>query len=162
MANSNTPNGLIPHERCIRARTYIAAGTIYPGDAVKLDSGGGVVVCAAGDATVGAALTYAVSGNNVSVADSPQQLFRVKASSTQIDAQTDINLNYDIVATTGSTLYKASRNSLDSSTQATTATLVYKLLAVDARPDNVIGTYVDCIVSVNNHQLKGGTGTLGV
>jgi hypothetical protein len=162
MANSNTPNGFIPHERCLRSRTYIAAGTIYPGDCLKFDSGGGVVVCAAGDATIGAALSYAVSGNNVQVADSPSQLFRVKASSTEIDAQTDINLNYSLVATSGSTLYKASRMSLDSSTQATTAALTFKLLAIDPRPDNVIGSYVDCVVSVNNHQLKGGTGTLGV
>jgi hypothetical protein len=162
MANSNTPNGLIPHGRVLRSRPYVAGSAIYPGDAVKLKSDGTVEVAAASNALLGAALNYAASGSEVNIADHPDQLFRVKADETEVDAQTDLNLNYNLVAGTASTLYKASRHALDSSTQATTATLPLKALAIDVRPDNALGTYADVIVCINNHQLKGGTGVVGV
>lgn len=162
MANANTPNGLIPHERVIRSRTYLAGSTIYPGDALKLKSDGTVEVAAASNALIGAALTYAASGSDVQVADHPEQLFRITADETEVDAQTDLNLNYNLVATAGSTTYKTSRHALDSSTQATTATLPFKALAVYGGIDNVLGTYAQVVVAINNHQLKGGTGVAGV
>ena len=164
MANPNVPQGLIPHGRIYRARTYVAGGTVYPGDAVKLDNAGKVVAAAAGAAQVlGAALTYATTGLDVSVADDPDQEFRIKSDdATEPAAQTALNLNYNIVATTGSTGYKCSRQSLDGSSGVSDSNMPLKLLALDVRPGNVYGAYADCIVIINNHPLKGGTGTLGV
>lgn len=163
MANLDQPCGAVPHERCIRSRKYVAAAAIYPGDFVSLDSGGKVAVASASAALVGVALSYASAADEeVLVADAPDQLFKVQADDTTVDAQTDINLNYNILATSPSTAYKISRHELDASTQATTSTLPLRLLAIDARPDNALGGFVDCIVKINNHQLGSGTGTEGI
>jgi hypothetical protein len=164
MSNLNNPQGLIPHGKIFRARTYVAGGTVYPGDAVKLDSAGKVVVVAAGAAAVlGAALTYATTGQDISVCDDPDQIYRIKSDdATEPAAQTAINLNYNIVATSGSTGYKCSRMALDGSTGVSDSNMPLKLLAVESRPDNAYGAYADCIVILNNGHLKGGTGTLGV
>jgi hypothetical protein len=51
---------------------------------------------------------------------------------------------------------------LDSSTAATTATLQVKIIRLDQRPDNEIGTNADWIVKINNHQHGSHTGTAGV
>lgn len=164
MSNSNVPQGLIPHGKIYRARSYVAGGTVYVGDAVALDSAGKVVAASAGATPLlGSALSYATTGQTISVADSPHQLYRIKASSTEIGAQTDINMNYNIVATGGSTTYKISRMALDSSSDGLSDTnMPVKLLGIDPRPDNALGAYVDCVVVINNHFLKGDTGTLGV
>lgn len=163
MANYDQPDGLIPNGQVHRCRVYIAASAIYPGDACKLNSDGKVEVAAAGDALVGAAAEYASGdGQSVKIWDNPDQEYMIQASGTEIDAQTDMNLNYDILANTASTKYKQSRHELDSSTGAVSSSKQLKLLRIDARPDNTLGTNVDCIVIINNHVLKGGTGTLGV
>jgi hypothetical protein len=164
MANLNNPIGLIPHGQIYRASAYKAAGIIRVGDAVALDSDGYVATASAGATPlVGAALSSALTaGDTVMVADDPKQLFVIKASSTQVDAQTDINLNYNIVATAGSSVYKCSRHALDSSSGVSDSNMPLKLLAIDPRPNNALGAYVDCVVVINNHSFKGDTGTLGV
>lgn len=163
MANQDQPRGASPVGVPLRVTAHVAASAIYPGDFVKLDSAGKVSVAAASDALCGVAASYAsADGEQVMVFDSPMQLFVVQADETEIDAQTDINLNYDIVATAADSTYKVSRHELDSSTGAVTATLPLKLLKVEPRVGNALGAQVDCIVSINNHQLSGGTGTAGV
>ena len=162
MANKDQPAGFVPFGRVLSSESLVAGGTIYPGDAVKLKSDGSVEVASASDALCGIALSYAVSGERVLIADNPNQKFIVQADSSAVDAQTDLNLNYDITATGGSSDYKLSRMELDHDTGATTATLPLKLLAIVQAPDNALGANVKCVVKINNHQLSAGTGTAGV
>lgn len=163
MANLDQPKGFEPKGEALRENKYVAAGVIYPGDAVSLDSSGRAVAASATSALAGVCNSYAsAAGASVNVWDHPDQQFYVQADEADIDAQTDIGLNYDLLATAGSSAYKMSRMELDSSTGATTATLPLKLLGIDERPNNALGAQVDCIVKINNHQLAGGTGTAGV
>lgn len=162
MANKDMPNGFHPKGEALRCNKYVAGGTVYPGDCVKLDSAGKVVAASAGDALCGVARDYAVADGELGVFDHPDQLFSAQADDGSISAQTDVNRNYDILATSGDTAYKQSRMEIDASSKSDTATVVLKLLAVEPGVDNALGANVRCIVKINNHQLAGGTGTAGV
>lgn len=163
MANKDQPTGARPVGTPLRVTAGVAASAIYPGDFVKLDSAGKISVAAASDALCGVAASLAsADGDQVLIFDHPQQQFTVQADEADVDAQTDINLNFDIVATAGDSTYKVSRHELDSSTGAVTATLPLKLLRIEPKVDNALGAQVDCVVCINNHQLAGGTGTAGV
>lgn len=162
MANLDQPRGAMPVEGAKRVRPYKAGATIYPGDFLHMEADGLVDPADASEAICGVAASYATSGNEVLVYDDPDQLFAVQSDSADIDAQTDINLNYNIVATAGDSTYRRSKHELDGDSGATTATLPLKLLAIQPRPDNALGASVDCVVAVNNHQLKGSTGTAGL
>lgn len=163
MANAVKPQGAKPYGVILRAQPYVAGGVIYPGDFVIQNSSGFMVVATATTALCGVAATYAsASGVAVLVYDHPDQLFVVQSSGAFPAAQTDFVLNYNIVATAGSATYKASRMALDGSASATTATLPLKALTYENRPDNALSANCDVIVAINNHFLKGGTGTAGV
>jgi hypothetical protein len=163
MSNLNQPKGAEPWGNTLRVREYIAAAAIYQGDFVKQDAAGKVAQCAAGDAMIGVALNYAsADGEKVLVADHPDQEFVVQADDATIDAQTDLGLNYNIVVASANTTYKRSGMQLDASTQATSSVLPLKCLRIDPKVNNALGNYVDVVVHINNHQLKGGTGTEGV
>lgn len=171
MANTSRPQGFRPFREILRVTPYKAAGAIYPGDPVKFDGGannttdlmGRVAVAAATNALCGVAMSYAsAAGQEVLVADHPEQLFMAEGDDAEVDTNLDIGLNHDFVAATADSTYKRSRAVLDTSTQATTATLPFKLLGIWRGIDNAYGADVKCIVVINNHQLKGGTGTAGV
>lgn len=162
MANADRPQGASLKGEPLRLNVYVAESTIYPGDFVKQNANGTVEPASASNALIGVAVAYAAAGSRCQVSDHPDQQYVVQADESDINAQTDIGLNYDIVATSGSSTFKASRMELDSSSGATTATLPLKLLDIERRPDNSLGAQVDCIVKINNHQLNGGTGTAGV
>ena len=172
MANSDLPRGARPVGEMLQPHRYIAGGTIYPGDFVKKDGGAAsttrfraqVVAATAGAAMVGVALNYATAGQSVLVCDNPQQLFAVQCDESDFDSNADLNLNADILATSGDTTYKCSRMELDSSTLATTATLQCQVLGYIDRQDgkNQMGANAEVIVKINNHQLGTGTGTAGV
>ena len=163
MANKDVPGGAVPVGPVLRASEWVAAGAIYPGDFVSQEAGGRCASASASAALCGVALSYASgAGEKVIVADDPNQLFEVQADESDVDAQTDIGLNYDILATAGNSTYKCSRMELDSSTQNTTATLPLKLLRIQPRIDNALGGQVKCVVKINNHQLGSHTGTAGV
>ena len=163
MANADRPRGAECVGEPLRLTKYIAAEAIYPGDFVNLKNDGQIEPADASEALLGAAVGYAsAAAGEVMVADHPQQRFVVQADGSDIDAQTDMNLNYNIVATAGNSTFKMSRMELDSDSGATTATLPLKLLDYQRRPDNALGAQVDCIVQINNHQMAGGTGTVGV
>jgi hypothetical protein len=162
MANADRPRGAECQGECLRANRYVADEAIYPGDFVNANSSGKVEPADASEALLGVALGYAsADGESIMIADHPAQRYILQADGSDIDAQTDFNLNFNIVATAGNSTYKLSRMELDSDSGATTATLPLKLLDYDIRPDNALGAQVDCIVEINNHQLKGGTGTVG-
>jgi hypothetical protein len=172
--NVARPRGFRPKGAAVRENRYQAntSTPIYPGDAVTLTAAGTVASATAGQALVGVSNSYysgvLPSGQtsvDVMVWDDPDQLFYVNASGAVPELQTDFNTNYNILATAGSTQFKVSRQQLDSTSASTTATLQLKLLDFDPRPNDNLASgnpNVDCIVAINNHQLKGGTGTVGV
>jgi len=162
MANDDRPKGFEPKGYPLRVNKYVAGGTIFPGDAVHMEDDGKVDAAAAAEATLGIAISKAADGENVLVSDDPNQLYIVQASGSDINVETDINLNYDILATSGSTAFNISRMELDSTSGGTTATLQLKLIAIEDRSDNALGAQVDCIVRLNNQNYAGGTGTVGI
>lgn len=163
MANADLPQGFKPRGELKTATEYEAGSAIGIGDAVVMADDGQVdsVSGAYTGAVLGVALGSAsAAGEKIMVADDPSQEYVIQADGADVDAQTDINLNYGITGTAASS--GESRMELDSDTGATTATLPLKLLRIDARPDNALGAQVDCVVKINNHQLAGGTGTAGL
>ena len=160
MANKDQPCGARPLGEVKRIRQYVAGAACFPGDFVHLEADGKVDPAAASEALLGVAMSYASGdGQAVLVADDPDQLFVVQADGADIDAQTDIGKNSSIVATAGDSTYKTSRQELDSSELAGTSTLPLKLLGIEPRVDNAFGGFVDCVVSINNHQLGKQTDT---
>lgn len=162
MANKNMPNGFQPKGEPLRCNSYVAGGTVYPGDVVKQDSAGKVVAGTAGAAACGVARSYATVDQALDVYDHPNQEFVAQAAASEIDAQTDINQNASIVATAGDATYKQSRMQIDGSTLASTATLELKILALEPSVGNAFGANARVICKINNHQLSSGTGTAGV
>lgn len=157
MANQDLPQGFRPYGQIKSVNQYQAGGTIYQGDMVKVDANGQVVVCAASNASIGVALNYATSGNNVLVADDPDQRFIGQVDDGSVDAQTDINLNYNITVGTASTLYRRSAMEIDGSTGATDSTLPVRVLQVEKSVNNALGSNVDVVFIINDHQLKKGS-----
>lgn len=160
MANKAQARGLLPAENLIRARKYKAASTVYPGDPVALGAAG-TVASSITVPLVGVALNYATVGQDVMIADHPDQLFLVEASASV--AATDVGQNAPLLLGTASTAYKMSRATLDAGNLAATATLAAKIVAVGDAIDNEAGAAsVDLVVKINNHALGSGTGTAGV
>lgn len=159
MANANRAKGLQPYEDIKRESAYVAGGTIYPGDIVRMNSSG-LIVAASADTNpnIGVSAQYATSGQEVKVWDDPDQRFVCQADSggSVAIAQTNCGLNYQIVATTGSTAYKQSRQELDSSTAASDSNLPLRMLAIQPAVDNAAGVNAKVVVALNNHQRKAG------
>lgn len=164
MANKDRPQGAAPFGEPLRVTNYVAAAACYPGDFLAQESGGQVTPASAGaTGLIGVAASYqSTAAGEVLVWDHPDQRFVVQSDSTNPDAQTDIGLNYDIVATAANTTYKASRHELDDNTGATDSNLPLKLLGIERQVGDALGANAKCVVKINNHQLAGGTGTLGV
>lgn len=144
-----------------RINEYVSGSTVQEGDPVTLNSAGQVVDAASTTALVGVAVHSANSGEPVLVFDHPEQEFLANCDDASIDAQTDMNLNYDIVISNAPG--KVSNAQVDASSGATTATLPIKVLRLGKQLGNnlgVVGNIVEC--TINNHQLKGGTGTAGI
>jgi hypothetical protein len=146
----------------IRQNEYVAASEIKNGDFLTLNSDGHVAVATATQALCGVANSYAsAQGAVVKVWDHPDQMFIVPTSSANPDVQTEYNLNYNIVANT--TTSQDGNHTLDSASGDTTATLPLKALMpmpLVGRSNGSAAAPVVCVI--NNHQLKGGTGTAGI
>lgn len=159
MSNPNAPFGFAPLQtegKEVRARVYAkATGIIYPGDAVKLQSTGDVAVAAAGDTILGVAAVYETSASTtVKVYDDPLSEFYVQTSGNFVAA--DVGQNANIVATTGDTTLKYSKNTLDSASQNTTSTLQFKILGLYSKGVNAVGSYAMVRVMPNNHFFRVG------
>lgn len=102
----------------------------------------------------------------VYVADSPDLVFETQATSgasAYSFAVADIGQNCNIYAGAGSTSTGTSAHTADLNDKGTAATLPLKVLGTVQRVDNdPTGNYTKILVTINNHQLKGGTGTVGV
>jgi hypothetical protein len=154
MANKIQIRGAEPVGKIRHVAEYLTGGIVYPGDLVKMDNAGAVVVCVAGTAAlIGVALNYAASGANVLVSDDPSQEYLIEADDGTVAAQTNLGLNYDITVGTASTLYKRSAIRLDASTGATDSNLPLRCLRLGPAVDNAFGAQADVIVKINNHQL---------
>lgn len=160
MANANRAKGFQPYEQPKRESPYVAGGTIYPGDLVRMNSSG-LIVAASADTNpnIGVSAQYATTGQEVKVWDDPEQKFVAQADSggSVSIAQTDAGLNYQIVATTGSTAYKQSRQELDASSGASDSNLPLRMLAISPAVNNAAGVNAKVVVVLNNHQRKAGT-----
>lgn len=93
-----------------------------------------------------------------------QDVYRIQSDDVGGDAAvTDVGLNADFIVGSGSTFSGMSGVQLDTSTKATTATLSLKIIGFDDRPSNEVGaTNQDLLVRLNNIELSGGTGTVGL
>lgn len=152
MANADIVDGFKPFGRIEQQNSYIAQSAIYKGDMLKLNAAGTVERCAAGDASIGVAVSNAAATETVLVADSPDQLFVGQVAGSEIDAQTDIGLNCDIIVAAADTTYKRSGMELDASTLAVTSTLACRVERIVKAPDNALGANVKVVFSINKHQ----------
>jgi hypothetical protein len=159
MANPDRPQGAKPHGKPrSAAKEYVAGATVYPGDLVRKQDDGKVDPATASQSLIGVAASYASGdGEPVLVWDDPDQEFVIQADGADIDAQTDFGLNYNIVATAGSSDFRESRMELDSDTGATDSSLPLRLLSADKGIDNALGAQVNCVVKINAHQLGSNT-----
>lgn len=102
----------------------------------------------------------------VLVADASDLVFEVEATnggSAYSFAVADVGQNCNIHAGAGSTTTGTSAHSADLGDKGTTATLPLKILGVSKKVGNeVTGNYTKILVTLNNSQLAGGTGTAGV
>ncbi len=158
---------------------------LFVGDAVKLagsasdDGYATIAQAAAGNPVVGVVVGFRVDPTNlntpsqyraastaryVRVADARDLVFEVQEDAVGgAAAVTDVGLNADLVVAAGSTTTGQSGMQLDTSTKATTATLVWKILGFANRPDNEIGSANAKVhVMINAHQHGDHTGTAGV
>lgn len=97
----------------------------------------------------------------VLVADDPTVVFEAQCNGAFVVG--DVGQNAEVDVTAGSTSTGASGMSIDIGNKGTTATLPLKIVGFPNRPDNQTSdSYFNAYVVINNHQLKGGTGTDGV
>jgi hypothetical protein len=190
MANTDRPNGFkvvgsLSHSYCGQALTVLSpTDNLFLGDLVETTTTGR----ARGDGGVRevgrAEASDAILGVVVGWQPDPAALDRVyhAASTTYgvyvnddpnviLECQSDdgtptvllIGANFNIVVAAGSTTSGASNMELDGDSGATTATLPLKLIGFSDRPDNdVSAANMKCLVTINNHLHKGGTGTAGL
>jgi hypothetical protein len=164
MGNTKRNVGFRPYGQVLRATQYIANGAVYPGDLVYHGSSGNVITYASSAIPiVGVAASYGSGqGSQILVWDHPDQQFIVQSDGGTPANQSDMFYNYQVTATGGSSQYKVSRMTLTGSSQGTISTMPLKAVFIDPRGDNVLGTYADVVVVINNHVFKGGTGSVGV
>jgi hypothetical protein len=97
------------------------------------------------------------------VADDPNLLFEIQEDAVGgALAVTDIGLNADLIAGTGSTYTKRSGWQLDTSTKATTATLQLRIDSFQQRVDNEVGANAKVLVRINLPTQTGAAGSTGV
>lgn len=77
-------------------------------------------------------------------------------------AAADVNLNINFVVGAGTTSSGQSTSSINNTTEASTASLNLKIMALTPNPVNVIGSFANWLCAWNNHELNGGTGTSGI
>jgi hypothetical protein len=99
----------------------------------------------------------------VLVADDPLLLFEAQEDGVGGSlAATSIGLNIDLIAGSGNTSTGLSGFLLDSSTAATTATLQCRIIGLQQRIDNAIGTTAKWLVAINLPTETGAAGSTGV
>ena len=104
---------------------------------------------------LGLCLSYAsAAGQQILVADHPDQQLSAQGDEAEFDAQTDIGQQCDLLATAGSSTYKVSRQELDSSNIGTGDG--FQILSIERSVNNAFGANCQVIVRINEHQLAQG------
>ena len=155
---------------------------VFQGDIVKLAGGADangvstVAQAAAGDKPVGVVMFFEPNPSDLSmlyraastnryvyVADSPDLVLEIQEDGVGgALAAANVGQNADIVVASGSTTTGQSGMELDSSTAATTSTLVFNILGFSQKTDNEVGSAnAKVLVTYNVHQY-GSVGTAGV
>lgn len=155
---------------------------VFMGDLVKLagsadaDGVATVAQAAAGDTPVGVVMFFEPDPDNLStnyrvastnryvyVADSPDLICEVQEDAVGgALAVTAVGLNASVIVGSGSTTTGQSGMELDSSTAATTATLVHNIVGFSQKADNEVGVAnAKVLVAFNVHQ-HGSVGTAGL
>jgi len=172
MANVDNPRGFIP----LRLRgggplicnPYVLSATngeIAGNDLLERRNDGFVALAQATSITlIGTAAEHvaANTGGNILVYDDPDTIFLAQMDEAECDAQTDMDLNYNIVVT-ALNARDESQQEIDSSTQAATATLPIKVLRralISGSELSAFGANVAVECMINNHLLKS-TGVIG-
>lgn len=169
MANKNAPNGFNPYSTgqfgTPRLRSYNLISTnavIGQGTMVAMVADGVDAWTSGAFLGVAAENKAANSGGTILVWDDPQQLFVAQTDDGEGTATTAAALSLNITATANGVSGIYSTQELDESSAAVGATLPWKLMYLSAAPDNAYGEFNRWVVKPNNHQLQGGTGTVGV
>lgn len=191
MANVSRVNGLRPVKHINgspwngQVNRYVVlasdATALFQGDLVKLaattDATGtqGITKFVAGtdSAAVGVVVGFSINPINLNspqyrpastlmfvlVADSPDTVYEIQ--SAVAPTPTDLNSNAQVQDAGGSTVTGMSGETVAS--YATTATLPLKVMGASQKVDNdITSANYKVLVTINNHQYNGGTGTLGV
>lgn len=168
MSNRDTPMGFLPSYcwsgRIVpKAYELAAANTIIGIGDLLVRTADGVVDRAAATAVqivgVAAEAKDASSGGSILVWDNPFIVFRAQVDDATVNAQTDFNLNYDIVV--ADAVNGRSQMEIDGSEQAVTSTLPITLIGLYPDPRNSLGEHVDVLCIINNHVYKS-LGTTGI
>jgi hypothetical protein len=189
--NGFSPVGTIsgaPYNGATR-RFYKAAGTtvthdLFVGDLVVMsgaaDAAGipGVVAATAGDQNPACGVIAAIApdpnhldraswidgadAGYVDVVTDPNVVFEAQINAALAAAEVGKNVNM-VATAAGSRTAGSSGQEINATGINTTATFQLKLIGFVNRADNAPnGTYNRGLVIINNHQFKGGTGTVGV
>lgn len=163
MANVDFPRGFIPARGKMDVEWFPLASDnpeigLY--DLVELRADGFYYPAQASSTTIVgscAGRIAANSGGKVPVYSDPEMRYHAQADEGQIDAQTDLDLNYNITVGSPNSITGQSIMEIDSSTGAATATLPIKILRVveiENQYGNALGANVllECII--NNHLHK--------
>lgn len=161
----DTPFGFRPYGEVLSIGEYYkdsSAAAVYPGDAVILETDGGVIPAAASSPNIiGVAASYSAASteDTVLVYDHPDQLFIVQDDSdTTGMTRASEGANADMVVTTGDTTTLQSKHELDSSSVETTAGLAVKVMRLHPMETSYATTTAEqrkWIVKFNSH-LWGG------
>jgi len=190
MANEDRPSGARIvgsksgyHEGQLTRMAILAADTVatFVGDIVKLtgtataDGIPSIAQAAATDTPVGIIVSFEPDASNLElkyraastlryalVNTDPNVLFEMQEDSVGNSMPiTDVGSNADITVGTGSTTSGLSAMEIDSTSAATTSTLVLAIESLVQREDNAIGDQAKWLCSFNVHQY-GGVGVTGL
>jgi hypothetical protein len=163
MANLDRPCGFECKNGPLRIGKYEAGSAVYPGSLVNIASDGQVDEAAAGGLILGVAMNYAAAaGDELLVADHPDQIIIAQLAASEIDVQSDIPGCADILATAGNSTYRLSRQEVDGSTLSNSATAQLRLLRIAGRVNNAFGANVLVECAINEHQLGPAQANAGV
>ena len=167
MANANNPFGLAvvnSEGKEYRVTRYPKASgnAIFPGDPVIQTSTGEIDVAGTSGALLGVAMEYAdaTATDPIAICDDPDALFSIQANSQVVAA--DVFQNAQVATGAGDVSLRRSKYTLDVANMGTTATFQLKILGLTPIASNAYGSFAQVNVKINNHVLKGGTGTSGV
>lgn len=169
MSNLNFPHGFVPVDDDCQMHYYPVAPTntqIGENDLVERRADGYIWPAQVSSTTIIGVAAHNVKANTggfLAVYDDFDTVFEAQSNDATIDAQTDFDLNYDIVASAPDAITGRSTMQINGASQAATATLPIKILRVPTKVTkngNALGAnvLVECII--NNHLLKS-TGVIG-